>query len=81
MNLILDLSAVTRLDSSGLGSLVGNAKSIGSHGGAIWLAGPNDTIRRMLKITNLDKYFRIRNGVEDVLDELEGCVVSQTSVL
>jgi anti-sigma B factor antagonist len=56
--ILLDLSLVGSLDSSGLGTLVGNAKAISSIGGSISLVGANDRIRRMLAITNLDRYFR-----------------------
>jgi anti-sigma B factor antagonist len=76
-NVILDLTCVTRIDSSGMGTLVGNSKSIASLGGALCLVGARESIRRMLDITNLAKYFRICNGVDDALDELEGCTASR----
>jgi anti-sigma B factor antagonist len=75
-NIVLDLTAVTRVDSSGLGTLVGNAKSITSAGGTIWLVGVDSRAGKMLRITRLAKYFRIRDAVEEVLDELEIPVLS-----
>ncbi len=72
-NVILDLTSVPRVDSSGMGTLVGNAKSIASLGGVLCLIGLNEGIRRMLEITNLADYFRIYTGVGEALDELEGC--------
>jgi anti-anti-sigma factor len=69
-DIVLDLKAVTRVDSSGLGTLVGNAKSITSAGGTIWLVGVGPRADKMLRVTRLAKYFRIRDAVEDVLDEL-----------
>jgi anti-sigma B factor antagonist len=74
-NLILDLTSVVRVDSSGLGTLVGNSKSIASLGGVLCLVGITDGLRRMLAITNLARYFRIHDTVADALDELEGCAV------
>jgi anti-sigma B factor antagonist len=72
-NVILDITSVTRVDSSGVGTLVGNAKSIGSLGGVLCLVGPSEGIRRMLRITNLAEYFRIHDRVDEALDELEVC--------
>jgi len=72
-NVVLDLTSVTRLDSSGLGTLVGNSKSITSLGGVLSLVGAGEGIRRMLEITSLAKYFRIHDRVEEALDELEAC--------
>ena len=76
-NVILDLTSVSRVDSSGIGTLVGNSKSIASRGGVLSLVGPGEGIRRMLDITNLAKYFRIHEGVDEALDELEACGVGQ----
>jgi anti-sigma B factor antagonist len=73
----LDLSSVTRLDSSGLGTLVGNARSIGSSGGAIILAGMNPRVRRVLEVTNLAQYFRIADEVDRILEGTEICTISQ----
>ncbi len=77
-DVVLDLTSVTRVDSSGLGTLVGNAKSIASTGGAIWLVGLDSRASKMLTVTRLAKYFKIRDGVEGVLTELERSVLSQS---
>jgi anti-sigma B factor antagonist len=76
--IVLDLSGVTRLDSSGLGTLVGNAKAMASAGGAIWLSGLNYRIRRMLEVTNLAKYFGIQDEADNILAELEALELSHT---
>ncbi len=67
---IVDLSDATAMDSSGLGTLVGNSKSIATYGGKIWLAAPNGRIRRMLEITGLMKYFEICSDVDEALAEV-----------
>jgi len=76
-NVIVDLTSVPRVDSSGMGTLVGNSKSITSLGGVLCLVGPCEGIRRMLEITNLAKYFRIHTGVDEALDELEACAAGR----
>ena len=80
-NVIVDLTSVSRVDSSGMGTLVGNAKSIASSGGVLSLVGPRQSIRRMLEITNLARYFRIHDVVEEALDELEACGAGQAPSL
>jgi anti-anti-sigma factor len=69
--IVLDLSSVGAIDSSGLGTLVGNAKSMSSAGGCIVLAGLNDRVRRVLAITNLDQYFVIEDESGGPADERE----------
>jgi anti-anti-sigma factor len=76
-NVVLDLASVTRVDSSGIGTLVGNSKSLTSLGGVLCLVGPKESIRRMLEITNLAKYFRIHDSVDEALDELETCTAGR----
>lgn len=78
-DIIVDISCVTRIDSTGLGTLVGNAKALLSNGGTMSLAGANPTVRKTLEITNLVRYFRIHDGIEEALDGLEACALSQTT--
>lgn len=78
-NIIVDVSCVTRIDSTGLGTLVGNAKQLAARGGSMSLAGANQTIRKTLEITNLARYFRIHEGIGEALDDLEACALSQTT--
>jgi anti-sigma B factor antagonist len=78
-DLIVDVSCVTRIDSTGLSTLVGNAKTLATTGGSISLAGSNQLIRRTLEITNLGRYFRMHEGIGEALDELEACALGQTT--
>ena len=76
---IVDVSCVTRIDSTGLSTLVGNAKALICDGGSMSLAGANQTVRKTLEITKLVDYFRVHEGIEEALDELEACALSQTT--
>jgi anti-sigma B factor antagonist len=78
LNIVIDLSAVPRLDSSGLGTLVGNAKSMALCGGVICLVGANQGIKKALRLTNLARYFRIHDEMEQAMEELESCTLGQT---
>jgi len=77
--IVIDLSAVDSVDSSGLGTLVGNARSMASAGGSISLVGMSGRLRRMFSITNLDRYFRIRDDLTDAVEDLEPQMVGRTS--
>lgn len=57
--LVVDLSAVTFCDASGLAVLVGLARRAGLLGGVVRLAAPAPLTSRVLRITGLDSWFEI----------------------
>ena len=60
--IVLDLSATTFIDSSGLGVLVGALKRLREHNGdAIVLRGLQEPVRRVFEITGLTDLFRIES--------------------
>jgi anti-sigma B factor antagonist len=54
---IVDLSAVTFIDSTGLGVLVGAARRLRAQGGDLQLVGCTTALRRVLVIAGLDHVF------------------------
>ena len=62
-DLVLDLSRVMFIDSTGLGALVSVLKRAREKGGHVTLLNPNREIDRVLQITGLDRVFRVRSGV------------------
>lgn len=58
-DVIIDLTNVTFMDSSGFGTLLGATRRLRPSGGGLYLAGPNSTIQRMLRLTRLDTIMRI----------------------
>ena len=56
--LVLDLSQVTFIDSSGLGALIGSLKAIGDDG-ELALCGARETVASMFKLTRMNKVFRM----------------------
>ena len=56
--LVLDLSQVTFIDSSGLGALIGSLKAIGDDG-ELALCGARETVANMFKLTRMNKVFRM----------------------
>jgi len=55
--IVLNLSHVTYIDSSGVGTLVGLFASVGSAGGEIKLAGLTGRVKDVLAITKLGTVF------------------------
>lgn len=58
-HLVIDFSSVQFMDSSGLGALVGSLKYLGA-GGVIEIAEPCDAVRKVLRLTRMNKVFPIR---------------------
>lgn len=56
--IVIDLSQVQFMDSSGLGALVGCLKYMGA-GGVMELANPAESVRKVLALTRMDKVFTI----------------------
>ena len=65
--LVIDLSALSFIDSMGLGALVSGLKRARAHDGDLRLAGPSDHVAKVLSITRLDQAFVVGPDVDSVL--------------
>ena len=65
--LIVDLSRVTYIDSSGLAALIEGMQNAEEYGGKFALAGLQETIRTIFEIARLDQVFRIFPDVDAAL--------------
>src|SRR4029077_10010875 len=65
--LIVDLSRVTYIDSSGLAALIEGMQNVEKYGGKFALAGLPDTIRAIFEIARLDQVFQIFPDVDAAL--------------
>lgn len=75
-NLIIDLSDVKYIDSSGLSALLVGNRVFGESGGAFIIAAPSEHTEKLIKISQLDKVLDIlptaHEAVESVfMHELE----------
>jgi len=61
---LVDLSAVTYIDSSGVASLVEALQASKKNGTDFALAAASEPTRRVLELARLDKVFRIYDSVE-----------------
>jgi anti-sigma B factor antagonist len=66
-HLVLDLSEVSYIDSSGLGTLVGVYSSARAAGAEIKLAGLNPRLRDLLQITKLVTVFEVYDDVQQAI--------------
>lgn len=66
-SLVIDLTNVSYMDSSGFGALLGVTKRVRPKGGAVHLVGCSDAITRMLKITRLDTVFGLFADLDEAI--------------
>jgi anti-sigma B factor antagonist len=64
VNLLIDLSAVGFLDSSGLGALVRALTNSQKEGGQTKLLNAGPQVRKLLQMTKLDSVFEIHQDME-----------------
>ena len=69
--LIVDLNGVIRIDSAGLGALVGGLQEARKQHVQFTLCGLNPSLRRLMQRTCLDRVFEIRPSVEEALGDAE----------
>lgn len=67
--IIVDFSAVTFLDSSGLGALVGVLKKIG-HRGDLLVCGLSGDVHQMFRVCRMDRVFAIHRDLDAALQDL-----------
>lgn len=63
--LVIDMTGLGFLDSSGLGILVGALRRIRASGGELKLVIDSDTIRKLMRLTALDLVFDISATLDD----------------
>ncbi len=67
-NLVIDLSAVRFIDSSGLGALVSGFKNASAMEGSLKLCGLQPQVRSMFELTRLHRVFEIFTSMDEALN-------------
>jgi anti-sigma B factor antagonist len=67
---VVDLSELTFIDSSGISVLVGAARAARAEDGALVLAAPTSHVRRVFDIVNLSELVAIEPGLEGALQRI-----------
>ncbi len=65
-DLVVDLSALTFLDSTGIGALIGIRRRAHALQGSLILVCPTAAVMKLFTITGLEKVFDIRPSLDDV---------------
>lgn len=65
--LVVDLSRVPYVDSSGIAVLIGAMQSLEQEGGVFLLAGAQEAVRMIFESARLDQYFRLFPDVDAAL--------------
>ena len=71
-HLIINLSKVTMMDSSGIGTMIRCHSAISATGGTIRLVGANSTVRQAFKVTRLDRVFAFYDDEASALAAANG---------
>jgi len=69
--LLLDLSEVAFVDSTGLGAIVASLKQLGPDGD-LAICGAHDSVGSLFRLTRMDKVFRIFATADEALAALSG---------
>lgn len=67
MNILLDLSGVTTIDSSGIGELVGSYTTVTNRGGKLKLLHLPAKLNELLHVTQLITVFEVYENEQDAL--------------
>lgn len=71
VHVVVDMSGVTYMDSSGFSSLLSATKRLRPGGGALHLVGARPTVQRMLHLTRLDAVIYLHTSMEEALQATE----------
>ena len=69
--IVVDLTAVGYIDSSGLATLVEMLKRCKSQGGSLGLAGMSEKVKSLFEITKLDKLFLVFPNPEEAVGKVK----------
>ena len=67
--LVVDLSGVETIDSSGLGALISGLKAARQSGGDLRISSPGEQATAVLELTNLNRVLKSYQSADDAFDE------------
>ncbi len=70
-NILVDLSRVSYMDSSGVATLVEGLQQVGKYGGKLILFGLEASVKEVFELSRLDKVFEIYPDEKTALDHLK----------
>jgi serine/threonine-protein kinase RsbW len=76
--LVLDLTELASIDSSGLGAVMGGLRLARQAGGDLRIAVPNRLVRQALRLTSLDRVLRPYESVDEAISDSYPAAVDMT---
>lgn len=70
-HVVVDLTDVSFMDSTGLKSLITIDQRTALAGGSFSVVGPSRSVRKLLSLTGLDETFRVYDSVDQVSSDAE----------
>lgn len=67
--IVVDLSAVETIDSSGLGALISGLKAARQGGGDLRISSPSEQAIAVLELTNLNRVLKVTESPDRAFDE------------
>jgi anti-sigma B factor antagonist len=64
---VVDLSSVSFIDSSGLATLIEALQAVGKYGGKLVLVGLTPAVKNLFRLSNLTSIFDIRDSRQEIL--------------
>ncbi len=68
--IVIDLSGVTHIDSTGIGTFIASLGKVMQAGGALAMVGASGVVREGFRVTRLDSVFRFYPDVESAVRAL-----------
>jgi len=69
INLVLIMSNVSFIDSSGLGAILGRYRIIEERGGKLTIVAPTPHVMRVLKLSGMERIASFKNSAAEALQE------------
>ncbi|MBE7053334.1 MAG: STAS domain-containing protein [Ruminococcaceae bacterium] len=69
-SLILDLSELKFMDSSGIGIIIGRYKVISSVGGKLYIVCPSKSINKLIRMCSIEKIIVIKDTLDEIIETI-----------
>lgn len=67
--MVVDLSGLDAIDSSGLGALISGLKAARQSGGDLRISGAGEQVSAVLELTNLNRVLKAHESADAAFDE------------
>lgn len=71
---VLDLSGISFMDSSGMGAILGRYRTVSQMGGKLGVCGLTPQLRKLFELTGLMRIIPVYASVDDAISGLQGGV-------